>query len=139
MNTHSTPPTAFAATVIAFYGIGFALFLLSFLQPELFRVAPWLAWLVDLWGLALFAGVIFIANRLRKNDEETAIRRKNRYQKGWQGVEARKSHGQSVRSAGYQRHQMLADAQVAQERALREARERQGVDVQFRPQRDDVS
>ena len=132
MQTRSGPNIVIVAGLTLFYGVGFALFLLSLLEPSLFQRWAWLTWVVNLWGFAIFAGVGFLIYRLKQTTAQAALRRKNRYDSGWREVEARKARGQRVREASYQRARMLTEAQEAQRRAELEAAALEGVKVQFR-------
>ena len=132
MRTRSVPDIGVVTGLMLFYGVGFALFLLSLLKPMLFQGGGWLAWFVNVWGFAVFAGIGFVIYRVRQTNAQAALRRKNRYDRGWREFEARKERGQHVRAAGYQRARMLAEAQEAQRRARLERAALEGVKAQFR-------
>ena len=118
------------------FGVGLVAAGVSFLAPTLFVAYPWLATLVDIWAVGVLIGVLWLGRRLLFSDDETAQRRKDRHSAGWRAFEEQKAKGMARRQMGYARSALVREREGAERRARAEAAEREGVGVQFRPQRD---
>ena len=108
----------------AFGGLG--LMLATVVFPALTIALPLVATLLKLWLALMVVLTCLLFIRLVRSDQSSP---------GWQLAEQRKEKNMAQRYGGYSRAALLRERQQAEREARKQAEERAGVEVQFRPPR----
>jgi hypothetical protein len=132
---HSIKKSALLFILFLVLGSGLAIGGVGMWKPALYTAFPILTVFMQGW-LALVLGLTaYLLIRLSRSDTKTALNRKDRQDTNWHMREERISRGLEIRQRAHSRETMLRDQKEAERRARREAAERRGVSVQFKPDR----
>jgi hypothetical protein len=132
---HSIKKAALLFILFLVLGSGLAIGGVGMWKPALYTAFPILTVFMQGW-LALVLGLTaYLLIRLSRSDTKTALNRKDRQDTNWHMREERISRGLEIRQRAHSRETMLRDQKEAERRARREAAERRGVSVQFKPDR----
>ena len=135
MIVHSIKKAALLFILFLVLGSGLAIGGVGIWKPALYTAFPILTVFMQGW-LALVLGLTaYLLIRLSRSDTKTALNRKDRQDTNWHMREERISRGLEIRQRAHSRETMLRDQKEAERRARREAAERRGVSVQFKPDR----
>lgn len=135
MIVHSIKKSALLFILFLVLGSGLAIGGVGMWKPALYTAFPILTVFMQGW-LALVLGLTaYLLIRLSRSDTKTALNRKDRQDTNWHMREERISRGLEIRQRAHSRETMLRDQKEAERRARREAAERRGVSVQFKPDR----
>lgn len=135
MIVHSIKKSALLFILFLVLGSGLAIGGVGMWKPALYTAFPILTVFMQGW-LALVLGLTaYLLIRLSRSDTKTALNRKERQDTNWHMREERISRGLEIRQRAHSRETMLRDQKEAERRARREAAERRGVSVQFKPDR----
>ena len=135
MIVHSIKKSALLFILLLVLGSGLVIGGVGLWKPALYTAFPILTVFMQGW-LALVLGLTaYLLIRLSRSDTKTALNRKERQDTNWHMREERISRGLEIRQRAHSRETMLRDQKEAERRARREAAERRGVSVQFKPDR----
>ena len=136
MIVHSIKKPALLFILLLVLGSGLAIGGVGLWKPALYTAFPILTVFMQGWLVLVLGIIVYLLFRLSRSDTKTAMNRKYRQDTNWQMREERISRWLEIRQRAYSREAMLRDQKEAERQARREAAERRGVSVEFKPKRE---